>query len=743
MPKASKKRKEKAADFKARKAKLKLGKGKAQSNNVVDTSFKARSITLPSQSIAAQKDEAAPRTSRKLTFEDLTSQLKHYNASTRKDALHGLRELLEGYPYLIESRLSSLLATCSRLIGDEDASVRKALLGFFDWLLPKVSPDVLGPHASHLLLFTTSAQTHIFPEIRIDAVRFLDLFLDIIPEHIVEGWDQSQGDATPSHGARVLEGYLGILNAGTRFGEDGNTGPVEATSTASVTLSTASRQAVLKSVAHFLDAAISRSYVAATATAATSFFSAVFQTEDAYESFDSLLRPSAGFSGQQTPSKTWNQTLDDDDLSGCSYVCQVGATDPVACWTLPEIGDAANYVRVIDTGKLKNVATTSDRIARLARTLHPTIISNVLDCAPLVFSINKNGPPESELNLIVHIGQIIRTLYGALLRDQEISTASMQQVPEDLQQILGYLAPYFPFKQQDALSKPSIKVEQAFQELNLVFSEMTAMLIRLRQSPAERTQPRKAIEESQRRSSKRRGGQNGLTGSSLLVAQVCEYVTQLLRGESLSPNSLGRPLTPEMYTKLLPTIWSLLNSTDNGEDFSGSRSRAILLATLDHALKPGGATRRLTVEFVGRLLLLPSVPEYRGAFRIGRSPEEAQRVEEWITYLPRVLWELKGNNLPTTEVPMQVRLRLIVSSIASRLIPYFIMSHPCKGEIPGPFQDLPPYPRCPARRLVLDIVATIVSSGISGDKKLEFAVGKAVAGSEDESYWIHVRTATT
>ena len=73
----------------------------------------------------------------------------------------------------------------------------------------------LFPHGPVLLLFTTSAQTHIFPEIRIDAVRFLDLFLEYIPQVVVEGWTQSGG----GHGRRVLEGYLGILNAGTKFGE--------------------------------------------------------------------------------------------------------------------------------------------------------------------------------------------------------------------------------------------------------------------------------------------------------------------------------------------------------------------------------------------------------------------------------------------------------------------------------------------------------------------------------------------
>lgn len=67
----------------------------------------------------------------------------------------------------------------------------------------------LVPHCPILLLFATSAQTHIFPEIRLDAIRFLDIFLEHIPHAVVEGWD---GDSS-GHGARLLEGYLGFLNA--------------------------------------------------------------------------------------------------------------------------------------------------------------------------------------------------------------------------------------------------------------------------------------------------------------------------------------------------------------------------------------------------------------------------------------------------------------------------------------------------------------------------------------------------
>jgi pre-rRNA-processing protein IPI1 len=114
--------------------------------------------------------------------------------------------------------------------------VRKALLAFLTWILSHVAnvchairycvytrlkillQDDLIPHSSLLVLFATSAQTHIFPEIRIDAIHFLDLFLEHIPDAVVEGWSDRHG----SHGNRVLEGYLGILNTGMKFGGSEN-----------------------------------------------------------------------------------------------------------------------------------------------------------------------------------------------------------------------------------------------------------------------------------------------------------------------------------------------------------------------------------------------------------------------------------------------------------------------------------------------------------------------------------------
>ena len=78
-----------------------------------------------------------------------------------------------------------------------------------------LAQDILVPHSNMLLLFTSSAQTDIFPEIRIDAVRFLDIYLEYFPDLLVDGWK----DGGHTHGGRILEGYLGLLNTSLMFGD--------------------------------------------------------------------------------------------------------------------------------------------------------------------------------------------------------------------------------------------------------------------------------------------------------------------------------------------------------------------------------------------------------------------------------------------------------------------------------------------------------------------------------------------
>lgn len=76
-----------------------------------------------------------------------------------------------------------------------------------------------------------------------------------------------------------------------------------------------------------------------------------------------------------------------------------------------------------------------------------------------------------------------------------------------------------------------------------------------------------------------------------------------------------------------------------------------------------------------------------------------------------------------------------LSSLRTRLAPYFVISHATRGTLLGPYSKIPP--ASPLRRLVLDVVVTIISRG--GRDGLVSAVDEAVKGTEEQSYWISMR----
>ncbi|CAL1695440.1 unnamed protein product [Somion occarium] len=740
MPKSTKKKKDKAADFS--KAKLKLGKGKQLANNAVDTSFKARSIALPSQSIA-QGSSNAPTTKRRLTFENLISYLKHYNVSTRKDAIFGLRELLEENPHLLADHLTALVNGTVRVIGDEDASVRKALLGFFGWLLPRVPQSDLHPHAPILLLFTTSALTHIFPEIRIDAIRFLDIFLEHIPEIVIEGWARDNS----GHGRRVLQGYLGVLSAGTAYGHDGDSGPVKATSTASVILSPGSKLVVLKSLATFLNRALAVKKQASQSSSSSSstptrFFASSFSSQSAFETFDSLLRPTLT-DPTKTATRQWAEETDptEDDFVGAFTLASSHIGDS---WSLQDLTNVELPIlgKDVDGGQSSTgVNAEYTHVLHLTKMLHATLVSTLLDCAPAVFSPS-SSPPETELNMILTISDIARSLYGALLQDASTNVTPSYQVIEDLSSFLGHMSPYFPFVPSGSiLAKRDIKIEQAFQDLNITYCELTSLLLLVSPTPEHVS--------TSRSSNGKRPASTPTHLTSLQVDRVHDYVVRLLRGEPPSGSvqaTLPRPIAPSVYSALLPTIWALINhaALERSQD-----SESLLVAVIEHAIKVSStsAVKIHTLDFLGRLILLNTTPEYRGPIRIEWDSEEGHKLSEWLLHLPKTVWELGSNNQASTEVIFRLLLRLrqrkfsllcneqTLGAIRSRLAPYFVINHPSRGKLPGPFAKLPP---SPLRRLALDVGASLCPTSDGDAADLIAAIHEAVRDAGEGDYWVSV-----
>ena len=78
-----------------------------------------------------------------------------------------------------------------------------------------------------------------------------------------------------------------------------------------------------------------------------------------------------------------------------------------------------------------------------------------------------------------------------------------------------------------------------------------------------------------------------------------------------------------------------------------------------------------------------------------------------------------------------------IASLGSRLVPYFTITHPTRGQISGPYTRLPA--GASVRRLALDVVATI-AMGPSDASGLVEAVGMATSETEEAEYWAHLQT---
>ncbi|KAG9314429.1 hypothetical protein JVU11DRAFT_5226 [Chiua virens] len=749
-------------------AKLKLGKGKKLPSNVIDTSFKARSIALPTQSIAVEKDSTVPTNKRRQSLQDILSLFKHYSAGARKDAIFSARELFQDHPGLLECSIAPLLSACARLIGDEDASVRKMLLSFFDWMLASSGEN---------------------------AIRFLDLLMDAVPESVVGGWNESR----LGHGKRILEGYLGILGAGTKFGgAEGlsiliNDAPIyliafylpqeqaQATSTASVILSPQSKLVVLQSLASFLRHAIEPQSVASSAShrelgetsvpVPTWFLRPSFASARLYEEHANVFQFSHyGVNGKHL---TWNVDPEfecfDEDFA---YDPRLRCREPEAAWDLSHLSDLSPEI-----DDVSRPSGDISLIMRLSRTLYPTLTATFLDGAPVVFSPSTN-PTETEVQMLAAAVKITRTLYSVVLQSagqvrgpcrlswgsSEIVNqgSDLHIVREELKTLLDYLTRYFPFTPAHREAKasppgqwysddsPRTQVEQVFQDLSVIYCELASLLVLVSHQSGTRNMHRgNCFRERRLKPSLPTKTQISF---SLQADLVKSYVIRLLRGDGGSGALLPRPVSAAVYAALLPAIWALLNQGSGQELEKEPSSPSVLTAILDHAVRTssGSAVKRLSIEFVGRLLLLEKEGGYTGCFSPGDAGEE-RKFQEWLIHLPKTLWEVGANSLATTQAILRVLLRLLqrgscvmereeISSLSSRLTPFFMVVHPIRGQILGPFGKIPTS-ASHVRRLALDLAASLVTDQTryeTVDKGLSNAVSEAVKGTEEELYWARV-----
>lgn len=185
---SKKKKQQKKKDF--QKVKLRVGKTAAKPDNYTDTSFTARSISLPNQTLnktTALKEQA-----------DLTHHLqlaKHHSASTRKEVLQYIESHLPSNPSLYKQILTLTVS----LITDQSASVRLAFVSLLSASADK-QPGLLELHMRSILLFIHSAMSHIQGEIRASSSAVLDVMVKKAPLPLVRG-----------HFVKTLRSYFSLM----------------------------------------------------------------------------------------------------------------------------------------------------------------------------------------------------------------------------------------------------------------------------------------------------------------------------------------------------------------------------------------------------------------------------------------------------------------------------------------------------------------------------------------------------
>ncbi|KLO13784.1 hypothetical protein SCHPADRAFT_827523 [Schizopora paradoxa] len=721
MAKSSKKRKEKNADFV--KPKLKLGKGKQPAANAVDTSFKARTISVPQQSITTMKDDSKPTTKRKLTYDDLISHLKHYSPNVRKDSLSGLRELFEDNTDMVQPNLLSLLHSSVKLISDEDATVRKALLSFFEWLLRRVPQELLVPHSQTLLLFTTSAQTNIFAEVRIDAVRMLDLLLDVIPEQVVAGSMMDEGtESTSAHGKKVLDGYLSLLSASSRMSQNGACTP-QASTSATVMLSPASKAIVLNSLSKFLKHTTKSLFSSFGTTgsdvndASTSlwYMRSSFSDESSFHAFCNIL---GARKESSTSAFRIHRENPEGDFVGYSLLAEQlvdGRVDKAPLSDLSRLIDEIEQLVAQTTAGKESRA--HEFISTLCGVLRPILISTFLDCAPTVFAPTQQ-PSESEVQLLLSVFEIARCVFGALLRDETVRRQS--DTRDLLRAFLAHLSVYYPFGEGKMVAM-DLKIDHAMQTMSLIYSELFSLLFATRSSkPGSQDSThgkKRKYDMADQKAFKRQKSDTGVSLSHASFQalekqsiRVRKYVIGRLRGQVQSATRpMGQPFTTPTYEGLQPTIWWLLNEGRFDEE-GGDDGVEIFNVIVEHATRIGSTTslKKASTEFVMRLVLLSTERHYRGSYRMNRSYSSSSPLVLWLLHLPKVLWEVGDKEPLLTEAsklaPNYLILKFLIFilqrrpgwlsdpsirvALAARLNPFFIVQHPVKGRIAGPFGKL-------------------------------------------------------
>ncbi|SCV70817.1 BQ2448_3579 [Microbotryum intermedium] len=710
MAKSNKHKKARVADF--AKAKLKLGKGKQVANNATNTNISSKRIGLPNQSLS-EFAKTEPVSRRNHTLSELLVQSRHYSRPVRKEALLEIDQLLTSHPYLLDQHLLPLISCIAHLLPDTSAGVRASTRALFVKIADRLDLEALKGVSKRLILFNISSLSSLDQDIKVDALKVLDILLEKIPDEIVRGWDahahghdRSSSQAAEGSledkgvGSKVVEALLGVLrvrNPGLAAAQGSFTSAASSDLSPAVSCSCTllldlsglasheippffpqSRLAVLSTLARFLQVALSPSTPVASTSTSTGashpwYFSSSFSSIRSYENFISSFPHSA----------TSVTKIQDDDYQGHSVESYPLASENFdRDFSLDTLGLVHPPPAAYSTP-----STTSASSPTLLSILHPTLLSTFLDAAPAAFSptepLSSSTFPSSDLAAVVAVVGVAQSLYQRELGRSFAYTSTSSNTNEarkSLVMLLGHAAAYFPFGSDD-LRERSNEAKSQLLSLNLSFSALVSLLVLNDPSESAHASSLNATwtagKKKKKTATKLRKQEELGSKFQLMVQNVEEWVIDALEGELKSTSQpLGMTLGVEAIEGLIPTIWALLNRSvstsglksgvDHDRTTEKGRESALWKAVLYHFDKAnaGGETKKLSFLFIARIVMLQSDPSYIDWFTIptsSASSSSGSSIDKWLLSLPKYLWELGTKNPQTSEMVLTFLLKTVAT----------------------------------------------------------------------------------
>ncbi|KAJ3176872.1 hypothetical protein HDU87_004804 [Geranomyces variabilis] len=655
MPKATRRKKLKAEDF--RKTKLKVGKKLAPAANQTDASFKSQSIVVPNQSLGEVKSASDLVNNRNQSFKDMIVQLRHYAAQSRKDALTGLREIQRKHAGAFKTQLSVIVAATAPVMVDEEGDVRKTLLLFFQDFIPTVTKDHIRPFMSLIVAYTCSSMTHISEHIRLDGLKFLTVWQTHYPALLV------------THAEKVIPNYLSMLATNSKAQGMGGagTGSSLLVNPRSQLGGAKARVEVLESLFGYLTLVLHKG------SNAWWFFPGVdIQRGVSYNS------PTASTVTCQQARQTGavpngaSQLLRNEDRErlhngGSFELFGAAATSGVQSdrVVIGSIGTGHKQIAAIrNTYQLAEF----DQLQAFIDVLMPSLVDIWLESGPNALTPGSIALTPA-LSVMHTVLKMMNLMWRSILVEfKEKSLANW--ATRWLKTISKHFMIHFPFGSGNFTVRDK-QVEVILQDMNILFCELLSHFS-LSVAPS--------ADES----------------SASNEAAMLDYLTELFAGKSAKSQMDNTVviLSTQQFEATFPVVWSLLRTTSSEE------SSSFLRAFVERGNMMWGTPSAISsFEFVSRLLMLSNHREAAQRFALSASSVDILR--QWVLLLPKRLWQLKSSNSVFSQHILEVLTyilrnnpcnfavdKAVTNGLEASIVPFF-HADTAKGSIFGPFLECP------------------------------------------------------